>query len=195
MNDAETFRVRFGSTSRPEEPNPSAERIGLHAQIMPRHLRHSAGRSGSLTRDEQNTLALPGFAWRASSTGGPPACLAVMRATYRDEALAEPMTGWWIRAKWVLRKYPGFWPAPVRARRRAANPLHRRSISIRRLQFKLVIPNLNLDEFIRRNRIAEIGRFAVDPQQQGNLLVSAALLRTALGRRGSRIHPLHHRRL
>lgn len=45
--------------------------------------------------------------------------------------------------------------------------------------FKVVQPDLDLDAFIRNNRIAEIGRFAVLPKFRGNILVSAALIREA----------------
>jgi hypothetical protein len=46
--------------------------------------------------------------------------------------------------------------------------------------FKLVARDIDLDAFIRHNRIAEIGRFAVVPSQRGNVLVSAALMRGAV---------------
>ncbi len=46
--------------------------------------------------------------------------------------------------------------------------------------FKWVVRNIDLDAFIRNNRIAEIGRFAVVPSERGNVLVSAALMREAV---------------
>jgi hypothetical protein len=45
--------------------------------------------------------------------------------------------------------------------------------------FKLVQPDLDLDAFIRKNRIAEIGRFAVMPNQRTNPLIAPALIREA----------------
>lgn len=45
--------------------------------------------------------------------------------------------------------------------------------------FKLVQPGLDLDAFLRSNRIAEIGRFAVLADLRANLLVAAALMREA----------------
>ncbi|MFO1458411.1 MAG: GNAT family N-acetyltransferase [Verrucomicrobiota bacterium] len=109
--------------------------------------------------------------------------LAVMRATYRDEKhwlnhddrLVDPCEMGAAEVSWFLA-LRGSEPVGV-LRILYAPPLDLYAA----YGFKLVIPNLNLDEFIRRNRIAEIGRFAVIPRQRGNLLVSAALMRTALG--------------
>ena len=43
--------------------------------------------------------------------------------------------------------------------------------------FKLTIPGLNVTEFVKNNRIAEVGRFAVLPRHRGHFLVSALLMR------------------
>jgi ribosomal protein S18 acetylase RimI-like enzyme len=45
--------------------------------------------------------------------------------------------------------------------------------------FKLIDPRLDVDEFIRRNRVAEIGRFAVLPRYRRRFLLAAALMRAA----------------
>ena len=45
--------------------------------------------------------------------------------------------------------------------------------------FKMVDPRICVEDFIRRNRIAEIGRFAVLPQHRGQIMVAAALMREA----------------
>ncbi len=45
--------------------------------------------------------------------------------------------------------------------------------------FKIVVKGLDLDAFIRDNRIAEIGRFAVLPEQRRFPFVAGALMRTA----------------
>ena len=44
---------------------------------------------------------------------------------------------------------------------------------------KLLDPNLRVEEFIRHNRIAEVGRFAVKPEFRGQFMVAVALMRTA----------------
>jgi len=45
--------------------------------------------------------------------------------------------------------------------------------------FKLLDPSVNVDEFIRRHRVAEIGRFAVLPRYRRQFLLAAALMRVA----------------
>ena len=44
---------------------------------------------------------------------------------------------------------------------------------------KLLDGRIDVESFIRQNRIAEVGRFAVVAEQRGNLLVAAALMRAA----------------
>lgn len=44
-------------------------------------------------------------------------------------------------------------------------------------QFKLEIPGLDVEEFVRSNRIAEVGRFAVIPDYRKQILVAAILMR------------------
>jgi ribosomal protein S18 acetylase RimI-like enzyme len=45
--------------------------------------------------------------------------------------------------------------------------------------FKLIDPALRVEDFIRRHRIAEIGRFAVLPRYRRRFMVAAALMRAA----------------
>ena len=45
--------------------------------------------------------------------------------------------------------------------------------------FKILDPAINVERFIRHNRIAEIGRFAVIPEHRGQFMVAAALMRAA----------------
>ena len=45
--------------------------------------------------------------------------------------------------------------------------------------FKMVDPRMRVEDFIRRHRIAEIGRFAVLPIHRGQIMVAAALMREA----------------
>jgi Acetyltransferase (GNAT) family len=44
---------------------------------------------------------------------------------------------------------------------------------------ELLDPSLQVEEFIRSNRIAEVGRFAVKPEFRGQFMVAAALMRAA----------------
>lgn len=46
--------------------------------------------------------------------------------------------------------------------------------------FKLLDTGINVEEFIRNNRIAEIGRFAVVPEFRSNFMVAATLMRAAV---------------
>jgi ribosomal protein S18 acetylase RimI-like enzyme len=45
--------------------------------------------------------------------------------------------------------------------------------------FKVLDPSVRVEEFVRRHRIAEIGRFAVLPRYRGRIMVAAALMRAA----------------
>ena len=48
-----------------------------------------------------------------------------------------------------------------------------------RYGFKALDPAIRVEEFVRDNRIAEIGRFAVIPQFRGQFMIAAALMRAA----------------
>jgi hypothetical protein len=118
---------------------------------------------------------------RVADEEGRAQALAVMRSTYRDEKdwirdderlvshaeLSRPEVAWFVarlegRPVGVLRVL-------------YAPPLDLYA----QYGFKVVDTSLDLDAFIRNSRIAEIGRFAVVPDQRGNVLVSAALMREA----------------
>jgi hypothetical protein len=45
---------------------------------------------------------------------------------------------------------------------------------------KLIVGDLDVEKFVRENRIAEIGRFAVLPECRGRIVVVAALMRDAV---------------
>ena len=107
--------------------------------------------------------------------------LAVMRVIYRDEknwvrddeklvALAEvsdPAISWFVC-------FVGGQPVGV-VRILYSPPLE----LYRTYGFKLLQRGLDLDAFIRNSRVAEIGRFAVLPDQRSNVLVAVALMRAA----------------
>ncbi|MCG8457372.1 MAG: GNAT family N-acetyltransferase [Holophagales bacterium] len=46
-------------------------------------------------------------------------------------------------------------------------------------QFQLVDPRIDVEAFVRENRIAEVGRFAVVPKYRKKILVAAILMRAA----------------
>ena len=119
---------------------------------------------------------------RIKDDAGRQKALRVMRSTYRDEKhwistddklvsleeLQDPSVSWFVaelkgEPQGVLRVL-------------YAPPLNLYAA----YGFKLVANNLDLDAFIQNNRIAEIGRFAVVPNQRGNMFVSAALMREAV---------------
>jgi len=45
--------------------------------------------------------------------------------------------------------------------------------------FKVIDPSIKVEEFIRQNRIAEIGRFAVVPRYRRRMMLAAALMRAS----------------
>ncbi len=107
--------------------------------------------------------------------------LEVMRTIYRDEKgwiaadeklvasadLAEPNVSWFVSSK-------GDRPVGV------VRVLYEPPLGLyAQYGFKMIDPAFDLDSFIRRSRIAEVGRFAVVPGQRRNLLVAASLMRAA----------------
>jgi len=119
---------------------------------------------------------------RITDETGRQKALGVMRSTYRDEKnwiasddklvsleeLQDPSVSWFVaeesgRPVGVLRV------------------LYEPPLDLyAEYGFKLVARDIDLDAFVRNNRIAEIGRFAVVPSERGNVLVSAALMREAV---------------
>jgi len=106
---------------------------------------------------------------------------AVLRATYHGEKqwiadadsqlppedMARPDISWFLVS---VRD----WPAGV-VRVHYDPPLAQYA----KYRLELIDPNLSVEDFIRRNRIAEIGRFAVLPRYRRRLTVAAALMRAA----------------
>jgi hypothetical protein len=119
---------------------------------------------------------------RITDETGRQKALGVMRSTYRDEKnwiasddklvsleeLQDPAVSWFVaeesgRPVGVLRV------------------LYEPPLDLYAAYgFKLVARDIDLDAFVRNNRIAEIGRFAVVPSERGHVLVSAALMREAV---------------
>jgi hypothetical protein len=119
---------------------------------------------------------------RVEDEWGRQQALAVMRSTYRDEKnwiaddnrLVAPSDLTSPDISWFVVRLEG---QPVGVLRVLyAPPLDLYA----QYGFKLVRTDLDLDQFIRNSRIAEIGRFAVSPEQRGNVLVATALMREAV---------------
>jgi hypothetical protein len=118
---------------------------------------------------------------RITDEGGRTAALEVLGATYQREKR------WVIEAEQQL-------PATDLARDDIAWFLVRREgrpVGVLRLLFDppllqyaqysltLLDPGIDVEDFVRRHRIAEVGRFAVVAEERGNLLLAAALMRAA----------------
>jgi hypothetical protein len=46
-------------------------------------------------------------------------------------------------------------------------------------ELRLIDPRIDVESFLSRHRIAEVGRFAVVPEHRGNVMLAAALMRAA----------------
>jgi ribosomal protein S18 acetylase RimI-like enzyme len=119
---------------------------------------------------------------RVDDEWGRQQALAVMRSTYRDEKnwiaddgrLVAPSDLSSPDISWFVVRLEG---QPVGVLRVLyAPPLDLYA----QYGFQLVRHDLDLDAFIRSSRIAEIGRFAVSPDQRSNFLVATALMREAV---------------
>ena len=109
------------------------------------------------------------------------AALAVLKATYQDEK------GWVERAEsqiperdlasgqvsWFLARRSG---EPTGVLRVQYDPPVEQ---YRAYDVRVLRPGLDVDTFLRTNRLAEIGRFAIVPQHRRNLLVAVTLMRAA----------------
>lgn len=118
---------------------------------------------------------------RIADAAGREAALAVLGATYRNEKgwIADPAQQ--FPADDLARHGIGWFI--VRCNGTAAGVL-RTLYDPPLLQYatyglKLIDRRIDIEAFLRQNRIAEIGRFAVVAEQRGNLLLAAALIRVA----------------
>ncbi|HAM71114.1 MAG TPA: GNAT family N-acetyltransferase [Verrucomicrobiales bacterium] len=119
---------------------------------------------------------------RVEDDAGREQALSVMRAIYRDEKN-------WVRAdeklvnlddvgdegvSWFVVRVG---PRPVAVLR----VLYNLPIDLyRHYGFKMTRPGFDLESFLRDNRIAEIGRFAVLPEFRKHILVVGSLMRAAV---------------
>jgi hypothetical protein len=118
---------------------------------------------------------------RITDEAGRAAALEVLRATYQREKgwIADPDhqfpssdversdTAWFIARSD---------DCPVGALRTLYDPP---LLQYAKYQLKLVDTQVDVEAFLKRHRIAEVGRFAVLPEHRSNLLVVAALMRVA----------------
>lgn len=108
--------------------------------------------------------------------------MEVLRATYRDEkgwvsdeSRQIPETDLTVPSiSWFVVRMDG---TPVGVLRVLYDP----PIDLyAEYGFELTVTNLDVERFLRENRIAEIGRFAVLPRHRGQIVVVAALMREAV---------------
>ena len=109
------------------------------------------------------------------------AALRVLRATYQDEKRWVERAESQIpesdlsseRISWFLARRGG---APTGVLRVQYDPPVEQ---YRAYEIQVLRPGLDVDAFLRANRLAEIGRFAIIPVHRRNLLISVALMRAA----------------
>jgi Acetyltransferase (GNAT) family len=118
---------------------------------------------------------------RITDETGRCAALEVLSATYQKEK------GWVSRAEqqfpaadltredivWFVVRSEG---RPVGVLRLLFDPP---LLQYAQYSLTLLDPRMDVEGFLRRNRIAEVGRFAVVAEKRGNLLLAAALMRAA----------------
>lgn len=118
---------------------------------------------------------------RVESRADREAALIVLRATYQTEKrwvelaesqiadadLSSDLVSWFLARR-------GGQPVGV-LRVHYAPPVHQ----YRAYDLHLLKPGMDVDAFIRVARLAEIGRFAIVPEQRRNSLVAVALMRAA----------------
>jgi hypothetical protein len=118
---------------------------------------------------------------RVADEAGRRAALEVLGATYRNEK------------GWVSDAAHQFPAGDLERRDMAWFVVHlgERPVGVLRTLFdppllqyagyglRLVDPHVDVEQFLRQHRIAEVGRFAVVPEHRGNMMLVAALMRAA----------------
>jgi hypothetical protein len=120
-------------------------------------------------------------ATRIFTESGRQAALAVLAATYQDEKgwVSNPETQFPradVRRRgvaWYVVRVAG---RPAGVLRTLYDPPLEQYLQY---GLKFTIPGLEIERFLRDNRIAEVGRFAVVPEHRGNMMLAAALMRAA----------------
>jgi GNAT superfamily N-acetyltransferase len=107
--------------------------------------------------------------------------ITVLRATYQREKhwVSDPETQ--VPPADIAREDIAWFIATIRGRPAGVLRVHFAPPLARYAEygFKLMDPRIDVDDFIRRNRVAEIGRFAVLPRYRRQFLLAAALMRAA----------------
>jgi hypothetical protein len=118
---------------------------------------------------------------RIRDESGRAAALDVLGATYRNEK------GWVSDPRhqfppadlerhdiaWYIVRLEG---RPVGVLRTLFDPP---LLQYARYGLRLIDPRVDVEKFLRQHRIAEVGRFAVLPEHRGNMMLVAALMRSA----------------
>ncbi|MFM9850086.1 MAG: GNAT family N-acetyltransferase [Hyphomicrobiaceae bacterium] len=118
---------------------------------------------------------------RIADAAGREAALAVLGATYRNEKgwIADPAQQFPVDdlardgMGWFIVRCNG---APAGVLRTLYDPP---LLQYAKYGLQLIDRRVDIEAFLKQNRIAEIGRFAVVAEQRGNLLLAAALMRVA----------------
>jgi len=105
----------------------------------------------------------------------------VLRATYHSEKqwIVDPEAH--APASDLTRTDISWFVASVRGRPAGALRVYYDPplVEYAKYQFKMLDPNLDVEDFIRRHRVAEIGRFAVIPRYRSRFTLAAALMSAA----------------
>jgi hypothetical protein len=118
---------------------------------------------------------------RISDEAGRAAALEVLGATYRNEKgwVSDPGHQF---PPGDLERHDIAWFV-VRLEGRAVGVLRTLFdpplLQYARYELRLLDPRVDVEKFLRQHRIAEVGRFAVAPEHRGNMMLVAALMRSA----------------
>jgi hypothetical protein len=118
---------------------------------------------------------------RIRDEAGRAAALEVLGATYRNEKGWVSDPGHQFPAE-DLDRHDIAWFV-VRLEGRAVGVLRTLFdpplLQYARYELRLLDPRVDVEKFLRQHRIAEVGRFAVTPEHRGNMMLVAALMRSA----------------
>ena len=118
---------------------------------------------------------------RIRDESGRAAALDVLGATYRNEKgwVSDPRHQFPTKdlerhdIAWYIVRLEG---RPVGVLRTLFDPP---LLQYARYGLRLIDPRVDVEKFLRQHRIAEVGRFAVMPEHRGNMMLVAALMRSA----------------
>jgi len=121
------------------------------------------------------------LATRVTDEAGRRQVIEVLRATYQREKgwVSDPETQ--LPPGDLARDEIAWFIATIRGRPAGVLRVHYAPplAQYAAYGFKLIDPSVNVDDFIRKHKVAEIGRFAVLPRYRRRFLLAAALMRAA----------------